>query len=79
MSVKLTSLYCGLRLTLVYPNPQQREADLTLSYRLWGIGLIVLMRPFSWQCQNLCLLSWAFIIDWRVVANLITIEVNRNV
>ena len=25
------------------------------------------MRPFSWQCQNLCLLSLAFILDWRVV------------
>ena len=25
------------------------------------------MSPFSWQCQNLCLLSLAFIIDWRVV------------
>ena len=37
VSVKLTSLYCGLRLILVYPNPQYREADLTLTYRLWGI------------------------------------------
>ena len=37
VGVKLTSLYCGLRLILVYPNPQQREADLTLTYRLWGI------------------------------------------
>ena len=35
--VKLTYLYCGLRLILVYPNPQYREADLTLTYRLWGI------------------------------------------
>ena len=26
------------------------------------------MSPFSWQCQNLCLLSLAFIIDWRVVS-----------
>ena len=34
-SVKLTSLYCGLRLILVYPNPQLKEAELTLSYRLW--------------------------------------------
>ena len=34
VSFKLTSLYCGLRLILVYPNPQQREADLTLTYRL---------------------------------------------
>ena len=25
------------------------------------------MSPFSRQCQNLCLLSLAFIIDWRVV------------
>ena len=25
------------------------------------------MSPFSWQCQNLCKLSLAFIIDWRVV------------
>ena len=28
---------------------------------------MVLMSPFSWQCQNLCLLSLAFILDWRVV------------
>ena len=26
------------------------------------------MSPFSWQCQNLCLLSLAFITDWRVVS-----------
>ena len=25
------------------------------------------MCPFSWRCQNLCLLSLVFIIDWRVV------------
>ena len=25
------------------------------------------MSQFSWQCQNRCLLSLAFIIDWRVV------------
>ena len=25
------------------------------------------MRPFLWQCQTHCLLSLAFIIDWRVV------------
>ena len=35
VSVKLTSLYCGLR--LVYLNPQYREADMTFIYRLWGI------------------------------------------
>ena len=66
LSLKLTSLYCGLWLILVYPNPQ-REDDLTLTYGLWGIVWIVLMSPFSWQCQNLCLLSLAFIINWRVV------------
>ena len=27
------------------------------------------MSPFSWRCQNFCLLSLAFIIDWRVVTN----------
>ena len=37
LSVKLTSLYCGLRIILVYPNPQYREADLKLTNRLWGI------------------------------------------
>ena len=26
------------------------------------------MSPFSWQCQNLCLLSLTFILDWRVVS-----------
>ena len=37
VSFKLTSLYCGLRLILVYPNPQKREGDLKLTHRLWGI------------------------------------------
>ena len=37
VSFKLASLYFELRLILVYPNPQLREADLTLTYRLWGI------------------------------------------
>ena len=37
VSFKLTSLYCGLRIILVYPNPQKRETDLILTYRLWGI------------------------------------------
>ena len=37
VSFKLTSLYCGLRIILVYPNPQYREADLTLAYGMWGI------------------------------------------
>ena len=67
LSFKSASLYCGLRLILVYPNPQKREADLKLRYRLKGIVWIVLMSPFSWQCQNPCRLSLAFIIDWRVV------------
>ena len=31
VSFKLTSLYCGLRLILVYPNLQLREADLKLT------------------------------------------------
>ena len=39
-------------------------------YRLWGIVSIVLMSLFSWQCQNLCWLSLAFIIDRRVVTGL---------
>ena len=56
-----------LRLILVYPNPQYREADLKLTYRLWGIVWIVLMSLVSWQGQNLCLLSLAFIVDCRVV------------
>ena len=30
------------------------------------------MSPFSWQCQNLCLLSLVFIIDWRVVVSDLT-------
>ena len=37
VSVKLTSLNCGLRLILVYPNPQLREADLTLAHGMLGI------------------------------------------
>ena len=37
VSFKLASLYCGLRIILVYPNPQSREVNLKLTYRLWGI------------------------------------------
>ena len=29
VSFKLTSLYCGLRIILVYPIPQKKVADLT--------------------------------------------------
>ena len=43
-------------------------SKVSVTYRLWGIIWIVLMSPFSWLCQNLCLLSLAFIIDWRVVS-----------
>ena len=32
------------------------------------------MNPFSWQWQNLCLLSLAFIIDWRVVSCILRLE-----
>ena len=35
--------------------------------RFWGIVWIVLMSPFSWQCQNPCKLSLTSIIDWRAV------------
>ena len=35
VSFKLASLYCGLRIILVYPNQQYREADVKLTYRLW--------------------------------------------
>ena len=36
------------------------------------------MSPFSWQCQNLCLLSLTSIIDWRVVTpKNACIELNR--
>ena len=42
---------------------------------LWGIIWIVLMSPFSWQGQNLCGLSLAFIVDWRVV---VSMEWSRN-
>ena len=70
------NLYVSVKFPLLrikaYPNPQQREDDLTLTYRLWGIVWIVLMSPFSQQCQNLCLLSLAFIIDWRVVTGFFT-------
>ena len=41
-----------------------------LPFIMWGIVWIVLTRSFSWQCQNLCSPSLAFITDWRVVAQL---------
>ena len=46
------------------------EANLKLTYRLRDIVWIVLMSPFSWQCQNLSLLSLLFVTDWRVVARI---------
>jgi len=51
VSFKSGSLYFGLPL-----------ADLKLTLRLRGIVRTVLIIPFSWQCQNLCLLSLAPII-----------------
>ena len=33
-----------------------------------GYDEIIMMSPFSRQDQNLCLLSLAFIIDWKVVS-----------
>ena len=33
-----------------------------------GIVGVVLMSPLSWPGKNLCLLSLAFIIDWRFVS-----------
>ena len=43
--------------------------NLQLKYRLWGKNWIeiVLMNAFSLEWQNLCGLSLAFIICWRVV------------
>ena len=35
VSFKSASFYCGLRLILFDPNPQQRAAILKLTYRLW--------------------------------------------
>jgi len=46
------------------------EANLKLTYRLWGIVCIILMSQFSWQCQNPCRPSLAFKIDWRVVVSI---------
>ena len=58
-------------------NPQKKKLNLTLTYRLWGIVCIVLMSPFSWQCQNLCLLSLAFLIDWRVLCSFLVDVMNN--
>ena len=33
------------------------------------------MSPFSWQCQNPCRLSLAFIIYWRVVTTLLLVDI----
>ena len=40
VSFKLTSLNCGLRIILDYPNLQQKEADLKLTYELWGLDYL---------------------------------------
>ena len=47
VSFKLASLYCGLGQTRIILNPQYREADLKLTYRLWGIVRIILMSPLE--------------------------------
>ena len=72
VSFKLTSLYCGLRIILVYPNPQYSDAELKLTYRLWGTIGIVFMSPFLWQGQNLCGLNLVFVKDRRVVGMIST-------
>ena len=61
--VTLTSLYCACLSWFILIFSKGR---LTWHSPI-GIVWIVMMIPFSWQCQNLCLLSLAFIIDWRVV------------
>ena len=66
VSVKLTSLHCGWRLILILSKGKMTWH----SPIVWGIVWNVLMSPFLWQCQNLCLLSLAFIIDWRVVGTI---------
>ena len=39
LSLKSASVYCGLRLVLVYPDPHLREADLKLRYKLLAASL----------------------------------------
>ena len=41
--------------------PKHMQTEFGIHHRLESCG------PFSWQGQNLCGLSLAFIIDWRVV------------
>ena len=68
---------CGYKLDITLQSmmnaklSMQREADLKLTCRLWGIVSIVFISPFLWQCQNPCILSLAFIIDWGVVPTLL--------
>ena len=65
-SFESASFFCGLVWTRISLKPQHREADLKVAYSLWGIVRNVFVNPLSWQCQNLCWLNVAIIIDWRV-------------
>ena len=50
---------------IVKLQPHTTDFHLIL-IRTWSL-VSVLLSPFSWQAQNLCGLSLAFILDWRVV------------
>jgi len=53
VSLKLVSLYYGLRLILVFTLiHRKREADLKFTYALWGIVESLIMSLFSWQCRH---------------------------
>ena len=56
--LKMTFLWKEIEflLWLRAPNPQWREANWKLTYRMWGMVDIILMRPFvwAWQGQNHC-------------------------
>ena len=57
-ALKMTFLWKEIEflLWLRAPNPQWREANWKLTYRMWGMVDIILMRPFvwAWQGQNHC-------------------------
>ena len=54
---------------MMSPN-SQREANLTLTYRLWEYRLTHLDEPVSVAVSKPLLTELAFIIDWRVVTRL---------
>ena len=72
-NAKLGSLYCRLRLIVVYTKPKQWEPDLKLVSSWWSIVGSALMSPYSWQGENVGL---EFVIHYLLESCNLKFQIN---